>query len=167
MFTSPHLVTFRERFRLNGRPITEDRFLDHFWRIWDRLHSTESSPADTDAPKIPGFFHLLTLLAFAISSEEAVDVLVLEVGLGGRLDATNVVMNPVVCGVTRLDYDHVEVLGGTIAAIAREVRPLLFYVHLAASQAACHEQSAVRVCCGENVRAESWNLQDRVASVDD
>lgn len=122
MFTSPHLVTFRERFRLNGRPITEKRFLCHFWRIWDALHSSDASDSVADAPRIPGFFHLLTLLAFAIFSAENVDVLVLEVGLGGRLDATNVVMNPVVCGVTKLDYDHVEVLGGTISAIAREVR---------------------------------------------
>ncbi len=125
MFTSPHLVSFRERFRLNGRPMAEHAFLGHFWHVWDGLHA--AAPAerdeedDADVPPVPGFFHLLTLLALAAFSREKVDVLVLEVGLGGRLDATNVVPRPVACGITRLDYDHVEVLGGTMAAIAAEV----------------------------------------------
>ncbi|KAA0157195.1 hypothetical protein FNF29_00547 [Cafeteria roenbergensis] len=129
MFTSPHLVSFRERFRLNGRPMAEHAFLGHFWHVWDGLHA--AAPAerdeedDADVPPVPGFFHLLTLLALAAFSREKVDVLVLEVGLGGRLDATNVVPRPVACGITRLDYDHVEVLGGTMAAIAAEKAGIL------------------------------------------
>ena len=69
---------------------------------------------------MPGFFHFLTLLGLHIFAHESVDVIVLEVGLGGRLDATNVVPRPVVSGITTLDYDHVAILGPTLADIARE-----------------------------------------------
>ena len=60
MFTSPHLVSFRERFRLNGRPMAEDAFLGHFWHVWDGLHAVApadgSDEDDTDVPPVPGFF---------------------------------------------------------------------------------------------------------------
>lgn len=71
---------------------------------------------------MPGFFRFLTLLAFQLFIGERVDAVVLEVGIGGRLDATNVVPSPVACGVSALDYDHMRVLGSTLAKIAREVR---------------------------------------------
>jgi len=111
--------------------MAEDVFLGHFWSVWDALEAAAAASktggdgggAGSGVPDVPGFFHLLTVLALAAFAAEKVDVLVLEVGLGGRLDATNVVEDPVVCGVATLDYDHVEVLGGTIQAIAGEVRP--------------------------------------------
>jgi folylpolyglutamate synthase len=115
LFTSPHLVSLLERFRLNGRPVSEAMFLEHFWRVVDSLGGKEG---------LPGFFQLLTLVALEMFSAKEVDVLILEVGMGGRLDPTNVVPCPVVCGVTRLDYDHVEVLGGTMRQIGQEVRTL-------------------------------------------
>ena len=145
LFTSPHLVTMRERIRLNGKPIDEERFLLHFWHVWDavqaavvrgpllrwpsgnscsarrlgRLIPLISQAGDEDVHQ-PGFFHFLTLLSFHIFAQEAVDVVVLEVGLGGRLDATNVISQPAVTGITTLDYDHVKVLGPTLPHIARE-----------------------------------------------
>lgn len=70
---------------------------------------------------MPGFFRILTLIALKMFDEEKVDVVILEVGLGGRLDATNVVERPVVCGITTLDLDHTNVLGYTIDKIAYEV----------------------------------------------
>jgi|AntAceMinimDraft_12_1070368.scaffolds.fasta_scaffold66599_1 folylpolyglutamate synthase len=69
---------------------------------------------------MPAYFRFLTLLGFRIFSQERVECAVLEVGLGGRLDATNVIRKPVVCGITSLGMDHVEILGDTIAKIARE-----------------------------------------------
>ncbi|KDO33176.1 hypothetical protein SPRG_19385 [Saprolegnia parasitica CBS 223.65] len=118
MFTSPHLIHVCERFRINGKPIAEATFLTHFWAVWDGLYATKDQA--TDEPPMAGFFRFFTLLALRIFAAEAVDVVILEVGLGGRLDATNVVPHPVVCGVTTLDLDHTRVLGETLDLIARE-----------------------------------------------
>lgn len=109
LFTSPHLVSVCERFRLNGKPVDEELFLSHFHRVSDRLGQDN-----------PGFFRFLTLIAFQMFTEFKPDVVILEVGLGGRLDATNVIQHPVVCGITTLDLDHVHVLGNTIDRIAFE-----------------------------------------------
>ena len=121
LFTSPHLISVRERFRLDGAPVSEELYLRYFWQTWDGLAEAggrgDPSP---DLPSMPGFFHFLTLLAFQIFRGERVDVAVMEVGMGGRLDATNVVAAPVVCGVTTLDFDHMDVLGHTLPLIAAE-----------------------------------------------
>ena len=79
-------------------------------------------PQATATPELglPPYFYFLTLLAIRIFHAEAVDVAVLEVGLGGRWDATNLVPSPVVCGITSLGYDHMEVLGHTLTLIAGE-----------------------------------------------
>eukprot|EP00516_Mucochytrium_quahogii_P008840 CAMPEP_0203774868 /NCGR_PEP_ID=MMETSP0099_2-20121227/5653_1 /ASSEMBLY_ACC=CAM_ASM_000209 /TAXON_ID=96639 /ORGANISM=" , Strain NY0313808BC1" /LENGTH=442 /DNA_ID=CAMNT_0050673259 /DNA_START=268 /DNA_END=1593 /DNA_ORIENTATION=- len=111
LFTSPHLVSVRERFRINGLPVEEDllgRYFD------DVLHTLEEKQL------VPGFFSFLTLVAFRMFSELQLDVIILEVGLGGRLDATNIIEKPSVCGITLLDLDHVEFLGNTIELIAGE-----------------------------------------------
>ncbi|XP_044461301.1 folylpolyglutamate synthase isoform X2 [Mangifera indica] len=115
LFTSPHLIDVRERFRLNGLEICEEKFLAYFWWCYDRL----KEKATKEAP-MPFLFRFLTLLAFKIFAEEQVDVAILEVGIGGKLDATNVVPTPVVCGVTALGYDHMEILGNTLGEIAGE-----------------------------------------------
>ncbi|KAL5994627.1 hypothetical protein ACLOJK_024680, partial [Asimina triloba] len=96
LFTSPHLVDVRERYRLRG-----------------------SEKVSQDLP-MPPLFQFLTLLAFNIFIAEKVDVAILEVGLGGRWDATNVVKEPVVCGITSLGMDHMEILGDTLGEIAFE-----------------------------------------------
>ncbi|OQS07222.1 folylpolyglutamate synthase-like, partial [Thraustotheca clavata] len=118
MFTSPHLIHVCERFRINGKPISEEMFLTHFWAIWDGLYATKDQVKNE--PPMAGFFRFFTLLAFRVFLAAGVDVAILEVGLGGRLDATNVVEKPVVCGVTMLDLDHTRVLGETLDLIARE-----------------------------------------------
>ncbi|ETW08689.1 hypothetical protein H310_01217 [Aphanomyces invadans] len=118
MFTSPHLIHSTERFRINGKPISEALFLSNFWAIWDGLTATTSEAGIF--PPMANFFRFFTLMALRMFQEEGVDVVILEVGLGGRLDATNVIKHPVVCGITTLDLDHTRVLGGTIDKIARE-----------------------------------------------
>lgn len=115
LFTSPHLIDVRERFRLNGSDICEEKFLEYFWWCWDRLKERTSD----DIP-MPTYFRFLALLAFKIFAAEQVDVVILEVGLGGKFDATNVVENPVVCGIASLGYDHMEILGNTLGQIAGE-----------------------------------------------
>ncbi|XP_042012655.1 folylpolyglutamate synthase-like isoform X1 [Salvia splendens] len=115
LFTSPHLIDVRERFRLNGSDICEEKFLEYFWWCWDRLKERTSN----EVP-MPTYFRFLALLAFKIFAAEQVDVVILEVGLGGKFDATNVVENPVVCGIASLGYDHMEILGNTLGQIAGE-----------------------------------------------
>ncbi|KAF9664638.1 hypothetical protein SADUNF_Sadunf16G0039100 [Salix dunnii] len=113
LFTSPHLIDVRERFRINGVDISEAKFLLYFWNCWNELkeHETEDLP-------MPPLFQFLTVLAFKIFVSEQVDVSIIEVGLGGRNDSTNVIEKPVVCGITSLGMDHTETLGNTIGQIA-------------------------------------------------
>ncbi|KAM1053934.1 hypothetical protein FF1_001387 [Malus domestica] len=115
LFTSPHLIDVRERFRLDGVDINEEKFLAYFWWCFERLEEKA-----TDDIPMPTYFRFLALLAFKIFAAEQVDVAILEVGLGGRFDATNVVQAPVVCGISSLGYDHMEILGNTLGAIAGE-----------------------------------------------
>ncbi|GAB2229457.1 hypothetical protein Droror1_Dr00023600 [Drosera rotundifolia] len=120
LFTSPHLIDVRERFRLDGHDIDEEKFLMYFWWCYDRLKAKA-----TDDTPMPTYFRFLALLAFKIFAAEQVDVAILEVGLGGKFDATNVVQTPVVCGITSLGYDHMEILGYTLAEIAGEKAGIL------------------------------------------
>ncbi|CAH1430637.1 unnamed protein product [Lactuca virosa] len=115
LFTSPHLIDVRERFQLDGEDISKEKFLAYFWWCWDRL----KKKCGDDIP-MPTLFRFLALLAFKIFAAEQVDVAVMEVGLGGKTDATNVVQTPIVCGITPLGYDHTEVLGNTLGEIAGE-----------------------------------------------
>ncbi|OVA17776.1 Folylpolyglutamate synthetase [Macleaya cordata] len=116
LFTSPHLIDIRERFRLDGVEICEEKFLAYFWWCFDRL----KEKANEEVP-MPTYFRFLALLAFKIfAAEQQVDVAILEVGLGGKFDATNVVQAPIVCGVSSLGFDHMEILGYTLGAIAGE-----------------------------------------------
>lgn len=113
LFTSPHLIDVRERFRINGLDISEDKFLLYFWACWSQLKEnvTEQLP-------MPALFQFVTLLAFKIFIEEEVDVAIIEVGLGGMYDSTNVIEEPVVCGITSLGMDHMETLGDSLGMIA-------------------------------------------------
>ncbi|KAL5224767.1 hypothetical protein ABZP36_011406 [Zizania latifolia] len=120
LFTSPHLMDVRERFQLDGLDISEEKFIRYFWWCWNKLKDKTGD----DIP-MPAYFRFLALLAFKIFSDEKVDVAVLEVGLGGKYDATNVVKAPVVCGISSLGYDHMEILGNTLGEIAGEKAGIL------------------------------------------
>ncbi|KIZ04965.1 folylpolyglutamate synthase [Monoraphidium neglectum] len=115
LFTSPHLCDVRERVRINGQMVSRGLFEEHFWRCHDAL-----SAAATAEVGMPGYFRFITLLGLSIFLSQDLDVVVLEVGIGGRLDATNVIPHPAVCGVTSLGFDHMELLGDTLPKIARE-----------------------------------------------
>lgn len=108
LYTSPHLVDFRERIRINGQPIPEEyviRFVEQERGFFEPLH--------------PSFFELTTAMAFRYFADEKVDVAVIEVGLGGRLDCTNII-RPDVCIITNISFDHTQFLGDTLAKIAGE-----------------------------------------------
>ena len=109
LFTSPHLVRFNERIQVDGVPIPDDAIVDGLSRIRAEV---EIHPAT--------FFEITTALAFWYFQRRQVDLAVLETGLGGRLDATNVVERPAVSIITAIDLDHQAILGQTRAEIARE-----------------------------------------------
>jgi dihydrofolate synthase / folylpolyglutamate synthase len=116
LYTSPHLVRVNERIRVNGREIGDDEFAGTFGevrRVVDTLVETKL------LPRRPSFFEFLTATAFLHFARVGVDFAVLEVGMGGRLDATNII-EPRVAVITNVDLDHTEFLGDTHAAIARE-----------------------------------------------
>lgn len=114
-YNSPHLVKVTERIRINGLPIEKAKFSAYFREIYDRLESGSKRTGIN----MPGYFSFLTILAFHIFLRERVDCVVLEVGIGGEYDPTNIIKQPVVCGITTLDYDHTNILGNTIEQIAR------------------------------------------------
>lgn len=123
LYTSPHLVDIRERIRVNGKPVSKQVFAQAYWTVRRRLEQYKGS--EEDLPVLPGYFRMLTLMALYVFSnyEPTIDVVILEVGMGGRYDATNILDNEdrnVVCGVTLLDLDHTRVLGDIIPQIAWE-----------------------------------------------
>ena len=115
-FTSPHLVSPTERIRINGTPVSEATFSEAF----DVIHlASEALLARGEIDCHPTYFETVTAMGFWIFREARVERLVLEVGLGGRLDATNVV-DPLLSIITPIDLDHQQYLGNTIELIARE-----------------------------------------------
>ena len=116
LYTSPHLVRINERVRINGADISDDDFAG----IHDLVDRTaERLVSENDLPWHPSFFEMLTAIAFEYFAREKVDIAVLEVGMGGRLDATNVV-DPLVSVITDISLDHQKFLGDTLTEIARE-----------------------------------------------
>ncbi|KAJ3269419.1 Folylpolyglutamate synthetase [Terramyces sp. JEL0728] len=118
LFTSPHIMEARERIRINGKPISKELFAKYFFTVWDRLEETTPKTIDIYNPDKPHYFRFLTLVSFHTFLEEKVDTVVLEVGVGGEYDATNVIEQPVACGITSLGMDHIALLGDTIEKIA-------------------------------------------------
>ncbi len=108
LYTSPHLKDFSERIRVNGKPISEQYVID-FVREADEIINKLN----------PSFFEITTLMAFTYFANEKVDVAVIETGLGGRLDSTNII-SPVLSVVTNVSFDHVNLLGDTLEKIAFE-----------------------------------------------
>eukprot|EP00899_Mesostigma_viride_P012976 jgi/Mesvir1/2167/Mv16679-RA.1 len=122
LYTSPHLVDIKERFLFNGVPVSEEIFLESFWPTWDVLTAkvAEANKGGESSIAMPGYFHFLTLVGLTMFQRHKTDAVILEVGIGGRLDATNVVPHPAACGVASLGYDHMEILGYTLDKIAGE-----------------------------------------------
>lgn len=131
LYTSPHLVDFRERIKVNGEMISKERVIDFVTDFKKRNYSTVCSGFS--------FFELATALAFQYFSEQKVDFAVIEVGLGGRLDCTNIIM-PELSIVTNISFDHVQFLGDTLPKIASEKAGII--------------KTAIPACIGENVNED-------------
>jgi len=115
LYTSPHLVDFTERIEINRKPIERKKVSE----LLERIKPSIEKVANTPSYGHPTFFEVITSLAFLYFFEEQVDFLVLEIGLGGRLDATNV-CEPLISVITHIDYDHMDKLGNSLEEIARE-----------------------------------------------
>ena len=108
LYTSPHLIDFRERIRINGICISESTVIEFINLIHDKIMDLQ-----------PSFFEITVALAFYHFDKEQIDVGVIEVGLGGRLDSTNVI-TPILSVITNIGWDHMDMLGNTLSAIASE-----------------------------------------------
>ena len=116
LYTSPHLIRINERIRINGEEISDDEFA----LLHDMIDRTaERLVGESELPRHPSFFEMLTAIAFEYFSRKKIDIAVLEVGMGGRLDATNVI-DPRICVITDISLDHQKFLGNTVTEIARE-----------------------------------------------
>ncbi|HTB21620.1 MAG TPA: folylpolyglutamate synthase/dihydrofolate synthase family protein [bacterium] len=115
LYTSPHLVRFNERFRVKGAPASDAGLLKAAGPLWRALAIQATRP---EGPAT--YFEAITVLAFLFFRLKRVDVLVLETGLGGRLDSTNVCVHPLMTVITNISLEHTQILGSTEAAIAFE-----------------------------------------------
>ena len=108
LYTSPHLKDFRERIKINGKPISKEKVVEFVKNNFDFFNNNKLS-----------FFEMTVLLSFLHFSSEKVDIAVIEVGLGGRLDSTNII-NPILSVITNISLDHTNLLGSSIEKIAQE-----------------------------------------------
>jgi folylpolyglutamate synthase len=113
---SPHLSDICERIRLDSSNINKHLFATHFFNMWNEMLKicTKSS----EAPNLPGYPSIMTLLAFYVFVHEKADLVILETGIGGEKDTTNIIKKPLVTGITSLGLDHVKSLGDSIESIA-------------------------------------------------
>lgn len=109
LYTSPHLKDYRERFRINGNVVPENCIIEFVQDYWSEIQILR-----------PSFFEVSVALAFKVFSDEEVDVAVIEVGLGGRFDSTNIISNVLISLITNIGLDHTDVLGDTLSKIAFE-----------------------------------------------
>ncbi|KAI4727160.1 FolC bifunctional protein [Aureobasidium sp. EXF-10728] len=121
LYTSPHLRFVRERIQIDNRPLTEEQFAKYFFETWNRLEAAAKAaghPDSTSKETKPVYFRFLTLMALHTYISEGVDAAVIECGIGGEFDSTNILVKPSVTAVTSLGIDHVAMLGDTIDSIA-------------------------------------------------
>jgi dihydrofolate synthase/folylpolyglutamate synthase len=121
LYTSPHLVRINERICLDGQPIPDDAFATSYERV---TAVAAGLVAESALPHLPSFFETITAMAFDYFASSNVEIAILEVGMGGRLDATNIV-EPILSVITDIDLDHQKYLGNTIAEITREKAGIL------------------------------------------
>ena len=151
MFTSPHLVSMRERFVINGTMVSKADFLYAFGMV---MEGVKGLPAASH----PTFFELLFFMAMVLFEKYGVEYAVLETGLGGRLDATNVVEEKELCIITSIGYDHMEYLGETLSEIAGEkagiMRPGVPVVY----PDRLEEVTRVMEACAEKIGAKTFPI---------
>ncbi len=112
------MLEVRERIRIDGSPLSKEKFAKYFFNVWDRLENAASKAGDVDFPDKPAYFRYVTLMSLHAFVEEKVDAVIFEVGIGGEYDCTNIIEDPIVTGISSLGLDHQALLGETIGEIA-------------------------------------------------
>ncbi len=143
-YTSPHLIDIRERVVVNGEMISEESFTDLLKEVVAAAKKEKITPT---------FFELVTAVAFKYFAEQAIDIAIIETGLGGRLDSTNVI-TPLISLITKIDLDHTNILGTTVEEIAREKAGIFKSSVPAISAHQTEEITAVLKECAEESRTE-------------
>lgn len=119
LYTSPHLRFVRERIQINNKPLSEENFAKYFYEVWDRLEDAARAKGEpTDITAKPVYFRYLTLMALHAYMSEGVDTAIIECGIGGEYDSTNIIVSPTTTAITSLGIDHTHLLGNTIEEIA-------------------------------------------------
>lgn len=158
MFTSPHLISMRERFVIDGEMVSEEAFLEAFWWLEEAIDSYHEQKAEYQ----PTFFERLFFMSLFLFQKAGVDISIMETGLGGRLDTTNVFEHPSICVITEIGLDHMAYLGDTIekiaeekAGIIKEGSPIVFIDKRPESTVVIEKKAADRnTCCHKVLRNE-------------
>lgn len=180
VFTSPHLVDVRERFLIKGKMVGKEEFLDAFYRVydlipWEFLQKEDEFNESGSLPEgfyHPTFFEYLFFMAMLLFQDAKPDYVILETGLGGRLDATNSVSHKELAVITRISLDHMEYLGDTPEKIAVEKAGIIakdapvVYVDTSDSISAIFDERAEKIGASECVRSKNdyalLNFRDKI-----
>ena len=160
LFTSPHLVDITERFQINQEPASHEMFTEAFVRV-----KKEVDAMMRDGYAHPAYFELLFAAGLLIFEAAGVEYLVLETGLGGRLDATNLVEHPIACVLTTISLDHMEYLGDTVAKIAAEKAGIIKEGVPVIYDGRNPESEAVILAQAEKMHAKAYRYDDTMCEI--
>lgn len=160
LFTSPHLVKINERFVVDEEEIGDEEFLEAFHTVMDCVREMRE-----EGYPHPTYFELLFLIGMKIFEKAGVEYLVLETGLGGRLDATNSIAHPLVTVITSISLDHTEYLGDTIAAIAGEKAGIIKEGVPVVYDASCPESAEVIRKKAEELHAPAYGIMSKMYKI--
>lgn len=170
MFTSPHLITMRERFVTDGEMVSEEAFLEAFLWLEEAIEAYHEEKQDYQ----PTFFERLFFMGLFLFQKAGVDITILETGLGGRLDTTNVIEKPSVCVITEIGLDHMAYLGDTIEKIAGEKAgiikpgvPVVFADKRRESSVVIEQTAEEKKACCHKVSKNAYKINEiRKKSID-
>lgn len=160
LFTSPHLVKINERFVVDEKDVSDEEFLEAFHTVMDCVEEMKE-----EGYPHPTYFELLFLIGMKLFERAGVEYLVLETGLGGRLDATNSVAHPLVSVITSISLDHTEYLGDTVAAIAGEKAGIIKEGVPVVYDASCPESAEVIRRRAEELRAPAYPITPKMYKI--
>lgn len=160
LFTSPHLVKINERFVVDEKDVSDEEFLEAFHTVMDCVEEMKE-----EGYPHPTYFELLFLIGMKLFERAGVEYLVLETGLGGRLDATNSVAHPLVSVITSISLDHTEYLGDTVAAIAGEKAGIIKEGVPVVYDASCPESAEVIRRRAEELRVPAYPVTPKMYKI--
>ena len=160
LFTSPHLVKINERFVVDEQDVSDEEFLEAFHTVMDCVEKMKE-----EGYPHPTYFELLFLIGMKLFERAGVEYLVLETGLGGRLDATNSVAHPLVSVITSISLDHTEYLGDTVAAIAGEKAGIIKEGVPVVYDASCPESAEVIRRRAEELHAPAYPITPKMYKI--